>query len=521
MQQLSGLDTGFLSMETANTTGHVSMVGILDPSSCQPALTLDALAEVVASRLHLLPPLRQRLVEVPFGIDRPYWVDDPEFDLDFHLRELALPPPGDDRQLAEQAARIASRPLDRSRPLWELYLIWGVEGDQAALMTKVHHAAVDGMAYQELMTTLLDPTPEPRQVPPAPPWRPGRVPTEPEMWLRGVAGLGLQPLRLLQLQWRALQSLPGGARAATRAAGRPPAGGWLPGRGNGSTGRDGDGGALGGGGALLRPAPKTSFNRMITPHRRVAFGKLPLADAKAVKNAFSVTLNDVVMAMCAAALRRWLQDHKELPADPLIAAVPISVRTKEQQGSFGNRVSSMLAPIPTHLADPVERLRAVHEAMKVAKTQHAAVPAELLQDAAKFAMPALTAGAARAAAQMRIADVVNPPFNLVISNVPGPREPLYVAGARLLSSFPVSAIGDGLGLNMTVQSYLDDLDFGLVACRELVPDLWNLLDYLGDALEELKAVAPAGGRAPDAGTAEPAVAVTGEESEAGNPAGSL
>jgi WS/DGAT/MGAT family acyltransferase len=232
-------------------------------------------------------------------------------------------------------------------------------------------------------------------------------------------------------------------------------------------------------------APRTSFNRPITPHRRWAFGSASLDDVKAVKTAFGVTVNDVVMAACAGALRRWLEVHRELPEQPLLAMVPLSVRTPEQQGQYGNRVSAMIAALPTHLPEPVDRLMAVHDAMRAAKEQHQAIGAETLQDVTQFTVPALATRAARVAAQMRVMDYVNPPYNVVISNVPGPRTPLYLAGATVLGYYPVSVVADGLGLNMTVQSYLDHLDFGLVSDRELVPDLWDLLGYLQDAITEL------------------------------------
>lgn len=478
MQQLTGLDVGFLAMETGTTFGHVCGLVLLEADTGDGRLGFDAVRTVVEQRLHLLAPLRRKLVEVPFGIDRPYWVEDPDFDLDFHVRELGLPSPGSPEQLAEQVARIAARPLDRDRPLWELYLLSGLEGDRMAMLVKFHHAAVDGVAGAEVVTTLLDSGPEAAEPTGSTSWRGERVPNELEMYARGLAGLALQPLRVLEFQQRVLRTLPRSMRFFGRTAGPALASG-LSGL---ARGRSGDGQLLGGPAMV---APRTSFNRPITPHRRFAYGTAPLADVKTVKNAFGVTVNDVVMAACAGGLRRWLQVHDELPTSPLVAMVPLSIRTAEEQGSFGNRVSAMIAALPTHLADPVERLRAVHEAMRVAKEQHRAIGAETLQDAAQFAMPALVARAARVAAQLRLADYLNPPYNLVISNVPGPRTPLYLAGARVLGYYPVSVVTDGLGLNITVQSYLDNLDLGLVACRELVPDLWTLLGFITDALDEL------------------------------------
>jgi diacylglycerol O-acyltransferase len=483
MQQLSGLDTNFLVMETPRTVGHVCGVQILDPGSGKERLTLDAVRSVVEARLHLLPPFRRRLAEIPFGLDRPYWVEDPDFDLDFHVREIALPPPGGRLQLAEQVARITARPLDRTRPLWELYLIWGLEDDRVAMLTKFHHAAIDGASGREILTILLDTEPEPRALPPDPGWRPEPVPSDATLLFRTAVNFATQPLRVLQYQRRVLGTLPRSTQFAAKASmpmltdafsrlvtpRRP---------------RDGQ--------LLSMPSltvPRTPFNRTITQHRRWAFGTLSLDEVKGLKKRFGVTVNDVVMALCAGALRRWLIAHDALPTAPLVAMVPISVRTEEQRGSFGNRVSGLVAPLPTNEPDPVARLRAAHEAMKAAKEQHQAIGAEVLQDITQFTPPALAARAARVAASTRIADVVNPPFNLVISNVPGPQQPLYLAGARLLNYFPVSIVTDGQGLNITVQSYLGHLDFGLLACRELVPDVWTLMDHLSESLAELSAAA--------------------------------
>jgi WS/DGAT/MGAT family acyltransferase len=235
--------------------------------------------------------------------------------------------------------------------------------------------------------------------------------------------------------------------------------------------------------------PHTVFNGRITPHRRFAYGSLSLDEVKEVKKLRGVTVNDVVMALCAGALRRYLELRRELPAEPLVAMVPVSVRTEEQKGSFGNQVSSMTASLHTHVADPLQRLDRIHESMRIAKEQHQALPATLLQDFAQFAPPAVAARAARVVARAAVANWMEVPFNVVISNVPGPQFPLYGFGAKLVANYPVSAINDGIGLNITVQSYDGSLDFGVIGCRELVPDVWDLIDYLRDALGELKEAA--------------------------------
>jgi WS/DGAT/MGAT family acyltransferase len=234
-----------------------------------------------------------------------------------------------------------------------------------------------------------------------------------------------------------------------------------------------------------RAAPRTPFNRAITPHRRFAFRSVPLADVKALKTHLDATVNDVVMAASAGALRRYLDEKSSLPNDPLIAMIPVSVRTGDEADRWTNRVSGLVAALPTHIADPIERVSAVHATMERAKADFELIPADVLVDLSSLAPPALAVRATRMATSMRIADRMNPPVNLVISNVPGPRQALYLGGARLKHYYPVSTVAEGQGLNITVQSYRDTLDIGLVACRELVPDLWHLVDLYVEAIDEL------------------------------------
>ncbi len=498
MKQLTGMDATFLHMETPATQGHVGSLTIFDANSAPADFGFAELKSILAQRLDQAPVLRRRLVEVPFGLDHPYWIEDPDFDLDFHVREIALPPPGDEVRLAEQVARIHERPLDRRRPLWELYLIWGLADGHVAQYTKIHHSAVDGVSGAELLAVLLDLEPEPRQVPvPDKQWRPEAEPTQLEMLLRGVGALATQPIKALRFQRRTLQAM--GRRDPTSAL----AAAALPAAANlGAVGlmlvdrlvtsrmarptQDGE--------VMERPtttAPRTVFNHTISPHRRFGFGSMSLDTAKEVKNAFGVTVNDVVLAMCGGALRRYLSELDELPAQPLLAMVPVSVRTEDQKSTGGNQVSAMIATLATDEADPVARLRTIHDAMIVAKRDHKAIPADLLQDFAQFATPALAARAARVVAGARVADRVNVPFNVTVSNIPGPNFPLYAAGARMVGCYPVSTIADGIGLNITVMSYLGELDFGVVACREMLPEPARLVEHLRDSLDELHKAAKA------------------------------
>lgn len=478
MQQLTGLDSAFLALDSPSVYGHVGSVSILDPPESGEPLTLERLTGLVESRLHLVPLFRRRLVQVPFGLDQPYWIEDPDFDIEFHVRELALPAPGDDRQLAVQAARLHARPLDRSRPLWEMYLIQGLHGGRCALYTKVHHAAIDGVSGNDLLVTLLDHTPEAGEVGEPSTWIPDSEPNAAELLARSALSLASRPLRAARISAGLIRSLP------TLAGG--PAWPQLPIvdrflRRNRNV-------------VLSAPplrAPATPFNKNVGPHRRWAFGSLPLAEVKAVKNAAGVTVNDVVMALCAGALRSWLCAHDALPDRPLLAAVPVSIRTEEQKGSYGNRVSGLIAALPTHLADPLQRLRAAHEAMRVAKEQHNAIPADLLTDVAQFSMPALANRANRLASRLRLLERV-PPFNLFISNVPGPDVDLYLAGARLDGVFPLSAIADGQGLNITVLGSAGKLNFGALADRELAPDVDRIIEALRDELATLSSATVAG-----------------------------
>ena len=478
MQQLTGLDAAFLAMETSSVFGHVGSVCVIDPSTAPEDFTLERLTRLIERRLHLIPPFRRRLVEVPLGLDQPYWIEDPDFDVEYHVRELGLAAPGDDRQLADQAARLHARPLDRRRPLWELYLIHGLEGGRKAIYTKVHHAAIDGVSGNDILGAVLDQTPEGRTEQDAPDWSCDKQPSSVGMLARSVVSLAGHPLRAARLSYDLVKSMPG---LATGPALRLPFVDSL-------FRRDSSDLILGPTG--LR-APGTPFNKSVSPHRRWAFVSLPFADVKAVKNAHGCTVNDVVMALSSGALRHWLLDHDALPDAPLVAGVPVSVRSESQQGQGGNRVSSMLAPIPTNLADPVERLQACHQSMRAAKEQHGALPADMLADVAQFAMPALAGQAARLAARLRLVERVNP-FNLIISNVPGPNVSLFYAGARLLSYYPLSAIADGQGLNITVMSYGGQLHFGVIADRDLVPDVDRIAGYLAEELAALSTATRSG-----------------------------
>jgi diacylglycerol O-acyltransferase len=484
VQQLTGLDTQFLAMETETTMGHVASLAMLDPSTAPGGkLTLAELTAVLRERLHLLPPMTKKLQKVPFAIDRPYWVEDPHFDLGYHVRELALPAPGSDEQLAEQVARLHSRRLDRSRPLWEIYLISGLPDGQVALYTKLHHAAIDGVSGNEIISVLYDLEPGGRAIDPARELPDAEAPNALALFARGLARLPWHPVENARALPRILPHLDivpaligaPGSRAISRTVSRVR-----------NAVEPGDNAVI------ERPAiraPRVPFSRRISPHRRFAFGDVSLSDVKQIKNHFGVTVNDVVVSLTAGAVREWLLAHDALPERPVVAMVPVSVRTEEQMGTYGNRVSVMMVAIPTHLRDPVERLHATHETLRSAKERHNAMPASALQDVTNFIPPAVHARATRLMMGLAARPQVRPLCNLVVSNVPGSPIPIYLAGARMTAIYPVSAIANGTGLNVTIMSYLDRINIGAVADREQMPDLPVIVGAMSADVNALLAAA--------------------------------
>ena len=460
MQRLTGLDASFLYLETPSSHMHVAGLMLLDPSSAEGELSIDRVREVYGQRLHLAPPFRRRLAEVPFGLHHPLWIEDPDFDLSYHIRHIAVPPPGGEKELANLVAHLNAIPLDRSHPLWEVWVIEGLADGNVAVLSKVHHAAIDGAAGNELTVALLDLSPEIAEHEPESEWVPDRVPSDVELLSYAASSLARQPFRVV----KALRRTAGGALALRRRSREAP--------------------------TLTPPpapfsAPRTPFNVALTPRRSYAFTSVSLPVVKAIKNQTGATVNDVVLAVCAGALRGYLEEQGELPDQALVAMVPISVRPTDQKDAGGNQVSSTLTTLATDIDDPAERLALIHDSMVAAKQQHEAIGADTLQEWAEFAAPALVGRAARLYTRTRIADRHRPLFNVTISNVPGPPFPLYSIGARMVANYPVGPIFDGGGVNMTVMSYLDQLDFGLQACPDVLPDVWSLADGLQEALDEL------------------------------------
>lgn len=481
MKQLTGVDVSFLLMETDNNYGHVNGLSIYE----RPSDDFDPF-ETVRERFRImvghLEPLRRKVVEVPFGLDRPYWVEDVDFDLDFHVRHLGLAPPGAADQLAEQVARIVGRKMDRSRPLWEAYVIEGLADGRWALLQKTHHATIDGASGVIMLKMFTDESRDADWPLTEVPWTGESPPSSTDMIQRALQNLAMNPIRGARLslgvvrdlaEAAGLTSVSGAARTARSTLGA------IARRSTPSEGREPRVNLP------VTPAPPTPWNRTVTAHRRFAMRSSSLDNLKRLKEATGGTLNDVVMAVCTGALRAYLIEQDALPAGPLRAMVPVSIRTGQEHDPWTNRVSGLVVDLPTHCADPLERVALCRAAMNVAKEQFDLMPAEALGQAADYASPIVAASALRLVSRLRLADRVNSPVNVVISNVPGPRTPLYFAGARLDAYIPVSTVTDGVGLNITVHSYVDRMDFGLIADRELVPDLWHLVDLHIDEIARL------------------------------------
>jgi diacylglycerol O-acyltransferase len=481
VKQLSGLDASFLYMETPNTYGHVNGLAIYE----RPSPDFDpyqAAYDRFNALIGRLEPMRRRLVEVPFQLDHPYWIDDPDFDLNFHVRHLGLAPPGGADQLAEQVARIVGRRMDRSRPLWEAYVIEGLADGRWAMLTKTHHATIDGASGVLLLNMLTDPSAD-APWPEHADWAGEPVPSDRDLLERTMRNLALNPVKGMRLSLRMVRNFAevAGIDSVSAIAGQ--ARDLLK--------------SMAVGGEVdtpepthrvripLSPAPPTPFNRSITPHRRFAMRSTALANIKALKEATGCTVNDVVMAICTGALREYLLRHDALPEEPLRAMVPVSIRTGLEEDPWTNRVGAIIADLPTNCEDPLERLRRCHDAMNEAKRQMDVLPADDIAELAQVAPPLAATAAMRLQSRLRLADRMNLPTNVVISNVPGPRNALYFAGAKMTNYIPVSTIADDMGLNITVHSYLDRLDFGLISDRELIPDLWDLVDLHIDEIERL------------------------------------
>jgi WS/DGAT/MGAT family acyltransferase len=458
LDRLSSTDASFLAQE--GPTSHMHIGGVLIFEGPPPPF--DDLLDQVRGRLHLVPRYRQKLATPPLETGRPLWVDDQSFNLEYHVRNTALPAPGSEEQLLRLAARIASQQLDRSKPLWEMWVVEGLEGDRFGLISKTHHSLVDGVSGVDLATVLFDLEQEP--APPATdldPWRPSSEPSAAEMVLAGVRGMVKTSVGLAE---RAVAATTRPATSLARA-------------------RD----AVEGVGEIvwagLNPAPETPLNVEIGPHRRYAVVRQQLSDYKQIKDALGGTVNDVVLTVVSGAIARWLHGRGvRTEGLELRALVPVSVRTQDQRGTLGNKLAVMRAPLPVYIRDPLARLRFVKTAMDGLKESKQAVGAATLTAVNNLAPPTVLAQASRLNFSTRL-------FNLIVTNIPGPQQPLYVLGRRLEDLFPVAFLPKGHALAVAIMSYNGRLDYGLLGDYDQLPDIEVVTAGIEDSLAELLAAA--------------------------------
>jgi len=475
--RLSAVDTSFLHQEGSVSHMHVGALSLFEG----PAPPFDEFLDHLRERLHLVPRYRQKLAEPPGQSGRPLWVDDPSFNIEYHVRHSALPEPGTEDQLTLLAARIFSQRLDRSKPLWEAWLVEGLEADPGhpprfALISKTHHALIDGIAGVDLATVLFDLTPVPPEIPhPEEPWKPKSEPSGVEMVAAGTLGIARSGLGVAARAIAAL-SRPQTALAAAREA------------------AEGLGEIVWAG---LNPAPPTPLNVEIGPHRRFVGVRHRLEDFKTIKNAFGGTVNDVVLAVVSGALRDWLHSRGVRTAGlELRALVPVSIRGESERGALGNRIAVMRGPLPVYIEDPIARLQTVKQAMDGLKESKQAVGAEVLSSMQNFAPPTILGQASRLNFSTRL-------FNLIVTNVPGPQFPLYLRGRELQDIFPIAFLPENHALAIAIMSYDGKINFGLLADYDALPDLdgigLRIQSSLAELLELAREETAAGGAGRDSG----------------------
>lgn len=479
MQQLTGIDASFLYMETPDTPMHVAGLTLYELPPGFSGSFRDHFAAFIESRIHLIPIFRKKLARTVFELDHPGWVDARTIDMAHHIQAVRVPSPAGRAEIEAVVADLHGKALDRSRPLWQFFVLEGLPDNRVGLYSKVHHAAIDGGAGMAIMQVLYDITPTPREVaPPAQDEGPVRKPTVGE---RAILGVNDFMSNLLLQQVKALAA---GAQVAATVASMI-----APPKQDKPADAPTDGPRKKGPAIRSLPAvvaPKTPFNASITAERSFAARSLPLADAKIIAKATGTTINDVVMAVASGAIRDYLKARKALPKQPLIAFVPISLRMPGDAAA-NNQVFGMNCELATELADPIERLLSIRRTSGTSKTFAGAVKDAAPTDFSLLGAPLLLPGLMQLYGRLGIADVAPQAVNIVLSNVPGPQFTLYCAGARVLSLYPVSIPIHGIGLNVTVQSYNGFLDFGLTAGRKVVPDIAVMADRLAPAMEELKA----------------------------------
>jgi diacylglycerol O-acyltransferase / wax synthase len=459
LDRLTAVDASFLTNESSNSHMHVGAILIFEGP---PPRYVD-LVEHVRGRLSQVPRFRQRLVEPPLEAGRPLWADDINFNLTYHIRHTALPEPGGEAELKRLAGRVFSQQLDRSKPLWELWLVQGLERDRFAILTKTHHAMVDGVSGVDIGTVLFDlePVPEPAEV--IDDWVPEPEPGTTQLVARGVSDAAAAPIRLAERAVDAVRRPETTARKAVEA---------LEGLTEVLT-------------AFADPAPDVPLNQPIGPHRRYVWARSELATFKRIKDALGGTVNDVVLAVVTGSLRSWLQRRGiRTEGLELRALVPVSIRTEDERGDLGNRIALMRGPLPVYIEDPVRRLRTISEAMADLKRSKQALGAEVISRFNDFAPPTLLAQASRINFSTRL-------FNTIVTNVPGPQIPLYVLGRELEEVFPVAFLPENHALAVAIMSYHGKVGFGLLADYDSMEDVEEIASGINDSLVELEQAAAA------------------------------
>ena len=459
-QAITGLDATFLYIETPTSPMHVGSVAIIEGS-----LSFEDFRKTVQSRIHLIPKLRQRLIYVPMSIDYPYWVDDPYFDIDMHLHHIALPQPGSWKELRSVASRIFSEPLDQSRPLWSFTFVEGLDNmsqvpkGSVAIISKIHHVAIDGVAGAGILALLFDMSPKIKEMEPEP-FNPEPLPDELSILAKSTMSFVKDPLKFPKLITNTLFStLKAGAVSRVQKMDLPTA---------------------------PFTAPPTPLNGIISPRRKWNTTILSLARVKKLKNIMETTFNDVMLAICAGALRRYLLEKNKLPNRPLVAMVPISTRTTAEANEAGNQISSMLVQLATNIEDPIERLKIIHENTNRGKTYHGAIGAKTLGKMAEAVPFGIANQAARLYSRFHVSRMHNPVFNVTITNVPGPPFPLYLHGHKMLNMMGMAPIIDGMGLIITIFSYNGAITISPTSDANTMPDINVFTRYLREAANELE-----------------------------------
>ncbi len=454
VHRLTGLDTIFLAAENARNPLHMMAILLLDPSSIPGGYQFESMRDFIGERLPLLTPLRRRLVEVPFGLYRPIWIEETDLDLDHHIRRAAVPSPGSLEQVAEIATQINEHLLDRSRPLWEMVLVEGVEDGRVALIVKLHHAMMDGFAGVRLMSALISSTPEIPELPDSKPLPSIETPSELEMLVRSIPKIAVQPARAALALTRGL-----GLRLQSI-----------------FTERDKND-------APAEEPPRSVLNTQVTAKRNAALVSLPLGEMRAVGRAFGVTVNDVLLASISGALVATLGARGELPDLSLVAGVPVS--THDEDDDLSNSTSSLFTSLATDLGTPRERLLAIHDSAQRAKSRQSRMSSDFLAEVADVPAPWVWSSIVALYTRLGLSKVAPLLCNLVVSNVPGPPTSLYLAGARIECLFPLGPIFEGLGLNITAISTGKKLDIGLVASPNALRDPWEVAEAIPTALADL------------------------------------